>query len=136
MEHEAGKIVVDTDVLVDFLRGKKLAVEELGKLVDSRVALATTVVNVFELSWGGYRLGRIREIEDLVEVLTILNLTVREAVKAGEEMAYLSSIGQPVEIRDLLIGVIARENGYAILTGNTKHFKRIRGLRVIPYKHE
>ncbi|MCE4599506.1 MAG: type II toxin-antitoxin system VapC family toxin [Desulfurococcales archaeon] len=68
--------------------------------------------------------------------MTILNLTVKEAMKAGEEIAYLSSIGQIIEIRDLLIGVIARENGYGVFTGNTKHFKRIRGLEVIPYKRE
>ncbi len=136
MGYEAGKVVVDTDVLVDFLRGKKYAVDKISKMIDSKVSLATTVVNVFELSWGAYRLGRVREVEDLVEALMILSLKVEEAIKAGKEIAYLSSIGQTIEIRDLLIGIIARENGYAVLTGNVKHFKRIRGLEVIPYKQE
>ncbi len=134
MEYEASKVAVDTDVLVDFLRGRKPAVEKLSRLLDSKVALATTVVNLFELSWGAYRIGKAREVEDLAEALIVLNLTPREAIKAGEEMAYLLSIGQAIEIRDLLVGVIVRENGYALLTGNIKHFKRIRGLNVIPYK--
>ncbi len=51
MEYKASKVVVDTDVLIYFLRGKKPAVEELGRLIDSRIASATTVVNAFELSW-------------------------------------------------------------------------------------
>ncbi len=134
MGYEGGKVVVDTDVLIDYLRGRRPAVDELVRMMDQGVVLATTVVNIFELSWGAYRLGRTREVEDLVEALTILDLTVREAVKAGEEIAYLSSIGQTIEIRDLLIGVMARENGYAVYTGNTKHFGMIRGLRVIPYR--
>ncbi len=134
MGYEGGKVVVDTDVLIDYLRGRRPAVDELVRMMDQGVVLATTVVNIFELSWGAYRLGRTREVEDLVEALTILDLTVREAVKAGEEIAHLTSIGQIIEIRDLLIGVMARENGYAVYTGNTKHFGMIRGLRVIPYR--
>lgn len=74
-----------------------------------------------------------RDVEELCDILEILNPTLREALKAGEEIAYLYSIGQPIDIRDLLIGVIARENGYSILTGNTKHLNKIRELKVIPY---
>ncbi|MEB3779524.1 MAG: hypothetical protein GSR85_04755 [Desulfurococcales archaeon] len=51
MKYKASKVVVDTDVLIDFLRGKKPAVEELGRLINSRIASATTVVNAFELFW-------------------------------------------------------------------------------------
>lgn len=52
MEYKASKVVVDTDVLIYFLRGKKPTVEKLRRLIDSRIASATTVVNAFELSWG------------------------------------------------------------------------------------
>lgn len=61
-------------------------------------------------------------------------LTFKEAIKAGEEMAYLASLGLIVDVRDLLIGIIARENNYAVATGNIKDFNRIRGLEVIVYK--
>ncbi|MCD6357191.1 MAG: type II toxin-antitoxin system VapC family toxin [Thermoproteales archaeon] len=100
-----------------------------------RCSLATTAVNIFELSWGAHKLGggRIRDVERLASRLLVLGLTVREALKAGEE-AYLESLGLAIDVRDLLIGVIARENGYAIATGNVEHFTRIRGLRVIRYE--
>ena len=39
-------------------------------------------------------------------------------------------------MRDVLIGVVTRENGASIATGNAKHFKRIRGLTVIEYKRD
>lgn len=134
MEYPASRVVVDTDVLVDFMRGKNQAVAKIRELVEAGTTLATTAVNVFELSYGAYRIGRIRDIENLAEALSVLNLTSKEALKAGEEAAYLTSIGQIIDVRDLLIGVIARENGYAVLTGNVKHFARIRGLKILPYR--
>jgi tRNA(fMet)-specific endonuclease VapC len=133
MGYQDRMIVLDTDILIDFLKGRELAVDIIRGFLESRVRLATTVINIFELSWGAYRVGRLRDVEELCDILEILNLTLREALKAGEEIAYLYSIGQPIDIRDLLIGVIARENGYSILTGNTKHLNKIRGLKVISY---
>ncbi|MGC9097087.1 MAG: type II toxin-antitoxin system VapC family toxin [Infirmifilum sp.] len=133
MEHQDRMIVLDTDLLIDFLKGRRVAVNTIRDLIESKARLATTVINVFELAWGAYRVGRLRDVEELSEILETLNLTSKEALKAGEEAAYLYSIGQPIDIRDLLIGIIARENGYSILTGNTRHLSKIRGLRVIPY---
>ncbi len=133
MEYQDRMIVLDTDILIDFLRGKQSAVKIVRNLLDSKAHLATTVINIFELSWGAYRVGKLREVEELCDILEILSLTSREALKAGEEIGYLHSIGQPIDIRDLLIGVIARENGYTVLTGNTKHLNKIRGLRVLSY---
>lgn len=101
-----------------------------------RCSLATTAVNIFELSWGAHKLGggRIRDVERLASRLLVLGLTVREALKAGEEAAYLESLGLAMDVRDLLIGIIARENGYAVATGNVKHFTGIRGLQVTRYE--
>ena len=135
MERHRG-IVLDTDVLVDVLRGKKKAIEIVKRLRNERLDVATTVVNIFELSWGAYKLGggKIRDVERLADTLTLLNFTYREAVKAGEEIAYLESIGLTIDIRDLLIGVITRENNYILMTGNMKQFRRIKDLKILPYK--
>jgi len=130
------KVALDTDVLVDFLRGKGRAVKLLAKLMSKGASLATTVINAFELYWGAYKFGgakRLVAVDKLLNRLTILNITTRESKTAGEEIAYLESIGLPIDIRDLLIGVIARENGYSILTGNVEHFNRIRQLNVLKY---
>lgn len=130
------RVVLDTDVLVDFLRGKESAIQLVRKLKEERYDIATTSINIFELSWGAYKLGknRVRNVEELTDRLIILNLTAKEAIRAGEEIAYLESIGLAIDVRDLLIGVIARENGYAVITGSIRHFNRIRGLEVLQYK--
>lgn len=129
-------VVLDTDVLIDYLRGLKSAVAFVEKLSREGVALATTAVNLFELAWGAYKLGggKLRDVQKLAGALAVLSLSEMEALKAGEEMEHLESLGAPVDLRDVLIGVIARENGASLATGNAKHFKRIRGLTVIEYR--
>ena len=129
-------VVLDTDVLIDYLRGLRSAAAFVEKLGREGVALATTAVNLFELAWGAYKLGegRLRDVQKLAGALAVLSLSEREALKAGEEMGYLESLGAPVDLRDVLIGVIARENGASVATGNVRHFRRIRGLTVIEYR--
>lgn len=134
MVNGRGRVVLDTDVLVDFLKGKRRAVNLVKNLRKGGTVLGTTVINLFELAWGAHKVGKVKDVESLADALTILNLTPSESIKAGEEAAYLSSVGLMIDIRDLLIGVIARENGYAVATGNTRHFERIRGLELVPYQ--
>jgi len=138
MEASTGKVVLDTDLLIDFLRGLKSSISFVKELRDGGMELTTTSINIFELAWGAYKIDRAKvgDVSNLSRVLRVLSLSEREALKAGEEIGYLESIGVPIDLRDLLIGVIARENGASIATGNVKHFKRIRGLTVIEYRKE
>jgi len=130
------KYALDTDILIDFLRGRGQAVSAIARLREKGV-LATTVINAFELYWGAYKLGdgrRANDVRRLLGRLELLLLDERVAEKAGEEIAHLEKLGLPISVRDLLIGVIAREHGYSIVTGNEKHFRRIRGLSVVNWR--
>jgi len=130
------KYVLDTDILIDFLRGKDKAVSIVKKLKEKGF-LATTIINVFELFWGAYRLRKkekINIVRRLIERLEILPLNEKVAESAGKEIAYLESIGLPIDIRDLLIGIIAKEHNYIIVTGDEEHFQRIRGLEVVNWR--
>lgn len=138
MESSAGVVVIDSDVLIDYLRGLREARTFIEGLRRGGAKPATTAINIFELAWGAYKLGeaRLRDVERLSKALLVLSVSEREALKAGEEMGYLESLGVPVDLRDILVGVTARENGAPVATGNVRHFKRVSGLRVIEYKRE
>ena len=75
-----------------------------------------------------------RTIDKLSRTLTILPMSSHESKAAGEEIAYLESLGVIIDIRDLLIGIIAGENGYFVVTGNVAHSNRIRDLNVLEYR--
>ncbi len=132
-------IVLDTDIIVGHLRGMDKAVRFIEILEDEYTKLYTTVINLFELYYGAYCIGSrkkiasIRKIEDRLE---ILNLNERIAKKAGEELARLSKEGLVVDNRDLLIGIIARENGCKVVAGNEKYFRRIHDLEIVNWKKQ
>jgi predicted nucleic acid-binding protein len=126
---EAGGIVVDTDVLVSDLRGKTSTLRDL----DGEAA--TTVINAFELFHGAYKSRESRAnlsaAKGLLASLRVLGLGIKAAERAGEVLAQLQKSGESVDIRDLLVGCIAREEGLSLLTNNVKHFRKIPGLRVV-----
>ncbi|MCK4397587.1 MAG: type II toxin-antitoxin system VapC family toxin, partial [Methanophagales archaeon] len=53
---------------------------------------------------------------------------------AGRITASLERDGNMIDIRDLLIALIALVNGFGVLTNNVAHFKRIKYLRVVSGK--
>ena len=130
MEEVETSVVLDTDVLVSDLRGKSSILRKLeGK------DLSTTVVNAFELFHGAYKSkessANLSATRGLLGSLRLVGLSVKAAERAGEVLAQTQESGQAIEIRDLLIGCIAREEGLSLLTHNVKHFRRIPGLMVM-----
>ena len=54
----------------------------------------------------------------------------------GKEMAYLRAIGRKIENFDMAIGSIALHHKMVMVTDNTEHLGRIRGLKVENWKTE
>ncbi len=127
------KICLDTDFLIDFLRGKEYAISFVSKVEDGAV-LATTYVNLYELYVGAYKSENPpREIANFAALknrLLLLNLSEESVQLAGKIRAGLVKTGDIIEIRDLLIGAIAAVNGFSVKTNNMKHFSRIPGIKL------
>ena len=123
-------VVLDTDVLVSDLRGKTSILRGL----DSNNS-ATTVVNAFELYHGAYKSkessANLSATRGLLGNLRVVGFGLKAAERAGEALAEAQKSGHAIEIRDLLIGCIAREEGLSLLTYNVKHFQKIPGLTVV-----
>jgi predicted nucleic acid-binding protein len=121
------KVVLDTDVLVDLLRGKEKAVRKIQELEEHAI-IYTTVVNLFELYYGAYKSKykekNVKAVSELEKSINILLLDERSAEIAGKMLAELQSKGKDVEFRDALIAGIAIRNSVPIYTRNVKHFRR------------
>lgn len=61
----------------------------------------------------------------------ILPLTITSSAKAARIYADLRKKGQPMEHTDCLIAGIALTNKCQLVTNNTKHFLRVKGLEVV-----
>ncbi|MEM3750070.1 MAG: type II toxin-antitoxin system VapC family toxin [Candidatus Jordarchaeales archaeon] len=131
---EDGKVCLDSDVLISYLRGKSAAVDDVRRLEEEAVTLSTTSINAFEVFYGAYKSGRRMNVESasrLMERLVILHFDREAAEAAGRILAQLEAKGELVEFRDVLIGATCLVNGYTIATWNAKHFRRIPGLKII-----
>lgn len=106
--------------------------------LQERSQLATTMINLFELYLGAYKSRDVKRsltsVKGLFSTLQVLPLTEKAAERAGRILAELEAKGQPIDARDLFVGAIALEEGFAVLTQNIEHFARIRDLEVITEK--
>ncbi len=137
MENMEGRIVVDSDILVSFLRNKKEEVELL-KEMSRQATLATTDINAFELYYGAYKSSKQDEnlaaTKGLLNSLLLLSTSEDSMEMAGKIITDLEKRGKPIEIRDLLIGSICLTNSNALLTGNRRRFENMEGLKIIEAK--
>ena len=97
-------------------------------------ALFTASICVMELRHGALKRGNVSDLwvkieQQILSRIRILPFSYKEAVKAGDLIHYLYSIGQPIGIEDILIASIAICNALTIVTANTKHFLRIPDLK-------
>ncbi len=61
---------------------------------------------------------------------TVLPLSEEAATHAADQYATLCKQGKPLDDIDLLIAGIALANNPVLVTRNTKHFRRIEGLKL------
>lgn len=121
------KILIDTDILIDFLRGEKNAKHLVERLKDK--TLLTTDINAFELYHGAYKQRdkekSMKDVENLLNLLQSISTDRASMKKAAEISADLDKRGQKVDTADILIGSMCVINSASILTGNKRHFERM-----------
>ena len=123
--------LVDTDVLIDILRGVEDAKHYLIKL--SVDGLAVSAVTVTELFSG-------RDTRNPIKREKVLKLLRHfEVIPVDEEIAILAGEirrDYGLHLGDAVISATAIVHGLTVVTGNVKHFARVDGLSVLkpPYR--
>ena len=133
---EITRVVIDTDILIDLLRNVKKVIEFIGNMERKGYILSTTIINAFELYHGAYRskkrVENLASTRRLLERLIILRMSLKSAENAGRIYAELEMKGQPIGLRDAMVGAIALTRGYTLATRNIEHLQKIPGLTLIP----
>lgn len=122
-------LIVDTDLVIDFLRGSGAGADLVESSLRSGV-LRFSAVTAFELRLGADFIRRRRQVEAMLARRT-LPLDGAAAIVAGEIYVRLERAGDRIGVQDALIAGICRRFDLPLATRNVRHFERIQGLRLI-----
>ncbi len=122
--------VLDTNTLIYFFRGEGAVATRLLATPPSAVAVPTVVA--YELETGiaksGHREKRRRQLDSLLDVVTVLPFDLEAARAAAGLRADLEGVGTPIGPMDTLIAGVTLANRAVLVTRNTREFGRVDGL--------
>jgi len=119
------RILVDTDIVIDFLRGKERAVSWLESEASSICFSAVTVAEIYA---GVRNTKEEAEIERLFAVFPVIAATNEIAREAGKIVkAYRPS--HSIEIPDAIIAATCLLTAAQLCTCNIKHYPMFKGLK-------
>jgi tRNA(fMet)-specific endonuclease VapC len=95
-------MIADSDVLIDFLRGRGDWAGRIAIELESR-SFGTTAITAFELRSGARTPRQVRGVEALLDAMTILPFGPEEAAAAAEVRLQVEAKGQPIGMADYMI---------------------------------
>ena len=118
-------LLVDTDILVDFFRGKDKAVSFIKKNAD-RILLASVVVA--ELYAGVKGKEEKQTLDQFISLFPVLALEKEIAITGGR---YKQMFGQShgIGLVDAILAATAEHHQAKLITLNTKHYPMLKGLK-------
>lgn len=120
--------VLDSDVLVDYLRGAGPGHHLVRGLLRAS-GYRVTAVTAFELALGRSYRKDPRSVHALLAA-PLLTLTRKAGLRGGSLLQELRGRGEAIDVRDAMQAGICLEAGIPLVTRNTSHFKRIAGLDI------
>jgi tRNA(fMet)-specific endonuclease VapC len=126
------RFLVDTDWVIEYLRGTPAMVTRLTELQPQGLALS--IISLAELYEGVFYSrdpeGDGRDLADFLRGVTVFGIDADIAQRFGRERGRLRKAGMLIADFDLLIGATAVHHNVTLLTNNRNHFERIDGLEI------
>lgn len=127
-------ILLDTDLLIEVLRGNPKVVGFVRNLESAGQVLGTTSINAAELYHGAERSTRRTDIkltDDLLAGLHQVPFGPQGARRYGTLMATMQHLGKSMAKADGMIAALALENGGRLATLNVRDFRAVPRLEVL-----
>ena len=130
-------VCLDTTTLIDFLKGEAKAIAMVQGIEWEGERVSITAPTVLEIA-RGLDIKHLTAQEkvmtnEFINTVNILDLDCDAAILAGAIETDLQRSGMTLDLADIMIGAIAIVNDEMFITRNVKHFKGIKGLKVMSY---
>lgn len=115
------QILIDSDVLIDYLRGVQVAVAHLQQLEANGETLCTCDIVIAEVE-SGLSTPQSTAVQPIVDGLFFLERDTSAARQAGRWRYEYARKGIALSLADTMIAATAHAHGAGILTRNVSHY--------------
>lgn len=125
--------MLDTDILSEFLRGNLKVIAKVDEHLKEYGFISLSIITYYEILNGLlYKDARkqLSKFEEFVELNKVIPLSLPMAKTAAIIQADLRKKGTEIGHTDTLIAGIAITSELQLVTNNTDHFIRIKGLEI------
>jgi len=126
------KFLLDSDILIYFLKGREEIISQFSKYAVEDLVISR--INYTELLYGAYNSAKtdknLKIVVPFLENFEVLEFDRYAAEIFAKEKARLKRQGTMLADMDLMIASIAIANNLTLVSNNTKHFERVKGLEV------
>lgn len=124
-------ILFDTDTCVEILRGNKKITDHLKSVQDE---IAVSFITVAELYYGAEKSNNVEKnitgIEKFLMAFLIIESSIEIEQRFGKIKSQLGKEGKTISDADIFIASTCLENCDRLITGNIKHYERIKELKI------
>ncbi|MCL2169869.1 MAG: PIN domain-containing protein [Defluviitaleaceae bacterium] len=127
---------LDANIIIRIIRRDEFIMEHWRKAVKSGTRLVISPVVDYEIQKGfEYRpsLKQQQTYDTVKDYCKIHDITTKTWQRAARIYAELRRRGFTVGDSDILIAAFCLENGYTLVTRNTKDFENIEGLKIVDW---
>ena len=126
------KYMLDTNIVIYVIKRRPVELLEVfnrhaGQMCISSITLAELMHGVEKSAMPDHNL---RQIEDFISRLEVLEYGGKAAAHYGEIRADLERKGTPIGVNDLHIAGHARSEGLTLVSNNLREFERVDALRL------
>lgn len=125
--------MLDTDILSEFLRGNMKVIQKMDEHLLKYGSVSLSIITYYEILNGLlYKDARKQagRFEEFVGLQKVIPLTIPMAKSSALIQAGLRKKGLEIGHTDTLIAGTALVSNLQLVTNNTKHFSRIKGLEI------
>lgn len=130
--------LLDTDTIIYILKGNRVFENNLQRHYHDPIKIS--VITLMELYYGAYKSQKVTsnlaKIKTLQNSLEIIPLGQEIGEIFGIQKANLEKRGTSLDDFDLILGCSALAHNLTLVTNNSKHFKKIEGLKLTNWTEE
>ena len=129
--------LLDTTTISDILRRNPSVLNQMRKVSPMEVFISS--VSQYEIEYGFILSPRSRmkfekDLKHLYEEIGCISLTTEIAMVAATVANQLKEKGNPIGLPDVLIAATSLAESLIVVTSNTRHFERIKGIQLVDWR--